>query len=116
MNSSFAPPAYMCAPPVPPNHAPGDLSAEVLDALHGAVRAMSARTAVTVARQDPVVTTSEAAQVLGMTRPALIKVLAAGGIPFEQPGRRRYLRLADVLAYQGRARRDSERAAASSAE
>ncbi|HJP78745.1 MAG TPA: helix-turn-helix domain-containing protein [Pseudonocardiaceae bacterium] len=73
--------------------------------LREVVQAMSYGLAVTVAPHQTVVTTSEAAQMLGISRPTLVRLLEAGEIPFEQPGRHRRIRLADVLAYQARARR-----------
>ncbi len=35
-----------------------------------------------------------------MSRPTLVKLLEAGAMPFETPGRHRRLRLSDVLSYQ----------------
>lgn len=82
-----------------------DLPPEVFDVLRDVVRAMSQGLAITVAPQHTVLTTGEAAQVLGMSRPTLVRLLEAGEIPFEQPSRHRRIRLRDVLAYQERARR-----------
>ena len=79
-----------------------DLPAEVLAVLREAVRVMSDGLAVTVAPQHLVLTTSEAAQLLGGSRPTLVRLLEAGEIPFGQPARHRF---ADVLAYQERAHR-----------
>jgi len=42
--------------------------------------------------------TQEAADLLGVNRPTLVKLLGAGAIP-EQPGRHRRVRHADVLAF-----------------
>ena len=52
-------------------------------------------------------TTQEAADLLGISRPTLVKLLESGEMPFEQPGRHRRVRLADVVAY--RQRRSSQR-------
>ena len=70
---------------------------EVLDA-------MSKGLAITVVPQHTRLTTQEAADLLGISRPTLVKLLADGQIPFEQRGRHRRLLLTDVLDYQHRAR------------
>lgn len=82
-----------------------ELPAELFEVLFEIVQAMSYGLAVTVAPHHTVLTTSEAAQVLGISRPTLVRLLESGEIPFEQPSRHRRVRLADVLAYQERARR-----------
>jgi excisionase family DNA binding protein len=82
-----------------------ELPAEVSEVLRDVVVAMSQGLAITIAPQHTVLTTSEAAHLLGVSRPTLVRLLEAGGIPFQQPNRHRRVRLADVLAYQERARR-----------
>lgn len=82
-----------------------DLPTEVFEVLRKVVQAMANGLAVTVAPQSPVLSTSEAAQLLGVSRPTLVRLLEAGEMPYEQPGRHRRVRLADVLAYQAQARR-----------
>ena len=46
-------------------------------------------------------TTGEAADLLGISRPTFIKLLDSDEIPYERPGRRR-VRLVDVLEYRRR--------------
>jgi excisionase family DNA binding protein len=55
--------------------------------------------AVTIAPIHQRLTTQEAAELLGVSRP---KLLEAREIPFEQPGGHRRVHLADVLAYRHR--------------
>ena len=86
------------------------LPPEVFEVLRGVVEAMASGQAVTIAPVHQRLTTQEAADLLGISRPTLVKLLEAGEIAFEQPGRHRRVRLADVLAY--RERRSTQRRAA----
>lgn len=86
------------------------LPPEVFEVLRDIVAAMARGQAVTIAPVHQRLTTQEAADLLGVSRPTLVKLLETGEIPFEQPGRHRRVRLADVLAYRERssvARRDA---------
>ncbi|PHP52986.1 helix-turn-helix domain-containing protein [Actinomyces ruminis] len=78
------------------------LPAEVHRVLMDVVHAMSQGRAITVAPVDQVLTTQEAADFLGISRPTLVKLLESGRIPYECPaaGRHRRVRLADIVAYQ----------------
>jgi excisionase family DNA binding protein len=78
------------------------LPAEVFDVLRTVVDAMAEGQAVTIAPVHQRLTTQEAAELLGVSRPTLIKLLERGEIPFEQPGRHRRVLLTDVLAYRER--------------
>lgn len=79
------------------------LPPEVFEVLRDVVAAMAQGQAVTIAPVHQRLTTQEAADLLGVSRPTVVKLLETGEIPFEQPGRHRRVRLADVLAYRDRA-------------
>lgn len=79
------------------------------DVLVQVVHAMRAGRAITVAPLSLRLTTQEAADFLGVSRPTLVKILESGAIPYEQPGRHRRVRLVDVLNYRD-ARRSERRA------
>ena len=79
------------------------LPPEVFEVLRDVVEAMASGQAVTIAPVHQRLTTQEAADLLGVSRPTLVKLLETGEIPFEQPGRHRRVRLADVLASRERA-------------
>ena len=87
-----------------------ELPDEVYTVLVEVAEAMRSGRAITVAPVSQRLTTSEAADMLGISRPTLVKLLEDGEIPYEQPRRHRVLRLDDVLAFRAR-RRDQRRGA-----
>ncbi|MDR1824842.1 MAG: excisionase family DNA-binding protein [Bifidobacteriaceae bacterium] len=68
--------------------------------LEAAASALSRGSAVTVTPMSTVLSTTEAAALLSISRPTLVKLLEEGKIPFEQPSAHRLVRLEDVLAYK----------------
>jgi excisionase family DNA binding protein len=66
--------------------------------------------ATLVAPQGLLLTTQEAADFLGVSRPTLVKLLEDGAIAFEKPNRHRRVRLQDLIDFQQR-RRAERRAA-----
>lgn len=84
------------------------LPMEAFHILVKVVQSMGAGKAITVAPLDQQLTTQEAADFLGISRPTLVKLLEAGDIPYERPaaGRHRRVRLCDVLDYQRRHREE----------
>jgi excisionase family DNA binding protein len=75
---------------------------EVYEVLRDVVEALSQGQAITVAPHDQTLTTQEAADLLGISRPTLVKLLERGEIPHTQPGRHRRVKLADVLSFRQR--------------
>lgn len=86
------------------------LPREVYRVLRLAVDVMRQGKATLVAPQGLLLTTQEAADLLGVSRPTVVKLLEEGAIPFEQPNRHRRVRLQDVLDYRSR-RHAAQRAA-----
>ncbi len=91
---------------VGPDDTRWELPAEAYRVLKEVLEAMSQGLAITVIPQHTMLTTQEAADLLGVSRPTLVKLLESDQIPYEQRGRHRRLRLADVLNYQRTARAD----------
>ena len=81
----------------------------VYEVLQRVILAMARGQAVTIAPHNQRLTTQEAADLLGVSRPTLVRMLDDGKIPFDQPGRHRRVVLRDVLAFQ-EARRAHRRA------
>ena len=95
---------------VGPDGQPVPMPAEVYQALVQVVDALRAGRAITLAPHAQRLTTQQAAEVLGVSRPTLVRLLEAGQIAYEQPGRHRRVRLADVLAYRDHARQQRREA------
>lgn len=78
------------------------LPLEVYRTLTQIVEAMRAHRAVVVAPVDQKLSTQEAADYLGISRPTLIKLLESGKIPYEtvDGSRHRRVELGDLLDYQ----------------
>lgn len=82
-----------------------ELPEELYEVLKDIAAALSHGLAITVAPQHTVLTTGQAADLLGISRPTLVRLLEVGEIPFDKPGRHCRIRLGDLLAYQQRTRR-----------
>lgn len=78
------------------------LPLEAFRVLTDVVHAMTEGKAITVAPVDQLLTTQEAADFLGISRPTFVKLLEDGRIPYETPGagRHRRVKLHAVLEYQ----------------
>lgn len=83
-----------------------ELPRQVYEVLCQVVEAMKRGRPVTVAPRAHVLATQQAADLLRVSRPTVIKLLRSGEIPFSMTGSHRRIRLDDVLAYQSRRREE----------
>ncbi|UVS82639.1 helix-turn-helix domain-containing protein [Actinokineospora sp. UTMC 2448] len=89
---------------VGPDGTETEIPDEVYRTLRQVIDALVKGKAITIAPHDTMLTTQQAADMLGISRPTLVKLLEKGDIAFEKPGRHRRIRLADLVAYRDRAR------------
>lgn len=78
---------------------------ELTEQLHAilkrVVQALSHGQSISILTRDQEVSTQQAAEILGLSRPTVVKLIEAGELSAHVPGAvRRKLRLADVLAYR----------------
>lgn len=79
------------------------LPRELHDVLLQVAQALQAGMGVNVAPLNATLTTQEAADYLGVSRPTVVRLLDSGEIPMLRPGRHRYVRLVDLIGYSERA-------------
>lgn len=82
-----------------------ELDPEIHQVLLRVVDALRQGKAVTVTPRAMTLTTQQAAELLGVSRPTVVKLMDDGRIPFERPGTHRRVRLEDVLDYRESRRR-----------
>jgi len=83
---------------------------EIFRILDQVTNALAAGEGVTIVPQGMTMTTQQAADFLGISRPTLVRLLEAGDIAYDKPRRHRRVRLEDLVAYQANFR--AERRAA----
>jgi excisionase family DNA binding protein len=76
------------------------LPEELRAVMTNVVMALRRGQAITLAPHALRLTTQQAADLLGVSRPTLIKLLEDGKIPYETPNRHRRIQLIDLLNYQ----------------
>src|SRR6476620_7524841 len=76
------------------------LPREIRDAFYNVALAMSKGKGIQLVPHGMILTTQEAADMLNVSRPTLVKLLEDGRIPYEKPGRHRRIRLEALLEYQ----------------
>lgn len=89
---------------VAPDGTAVDVPPQVHDVLVRVVEAMQAGRAITIAPMEQRLTTSQAADFLGVSRPTVVKLLEEGRIPYEKVTRHRRVRLDDLLAFRDQRR------------
>ncbi|MCU1476191.1 MAG: hypothetical protein JWQ64_884 [Subtercola sp.] len=77
-----------------------EIPEQLYEVLLQVVVAMEQGMAVTVSPQSLTLTTQQAAEVLNVSRPTLVRLLDSGEIAHEKPSRHRRVKLQDVLAYR----------------
>ncbi|WP_229400337.1 helix-turn-helix domain-containing protein [Micromonospora okii] len=89
---------------------PDGCEIEIPDELYGVLRdvvtALSEGLAISIAPHNTMLTTQEAADLLNISRPTLVRLLSDGEIPHTMRGRHRRVMLRDILDYQERVRRE----------
>ena len=87
-----------------------EIPASALAALQAVVRDMAQGLTITLIPHDKELTTKEAADILNISRPFLVKLLDRGELPYHRVGTHRRLNVEDVLGYRElRAKRRREK-------
>lgn len=77
-----------------------EVPASAFAALQAVVRDMAQGLTITLIPHDKELTTKEAADILNVSRPFLVKLLDRGDLPYHRVGTHRRLNVEDVLAYR----------------
>ncbi|ACZ31901.1 putative RNA polymerase, sigma 28 subunit, FliA/WhiG subfamily [Xylanimonas cellulosilytica DSM 15894] len=78
-----------------------ELSEQLHDILKEVVEALNRGQSISILTRDQEISTQQAAEILGVSRPTVVRLIEDGELPARVPGAvRRKLRLADVMAYR----------------
>ena len=78
-----------------------ELTEQLYDVLKRATHALSHGQSISILTRDQEISTQQAAEILGLSRPTVVRLIDDGELDSHVPGTiRRKLRLADVLAYR----------------
>lgn len=83
-----------------------EIPEEIHRVLLQVIDSMQRGLAVSISPQSKTLTTQQAADLLGMSRPTLVKLLDQQKLPFERVGTHRRVLLVDVMAYRDRRRQE----------
>lgn len=83
-----------------------DIPEDLYDILRDVVAALSHGMAISIAPHNTMLTTQEAADLLNVSRPTLVRLLTDGEISYTMRGRHRRVMLRDILDYRDRTRRE----------
>lgn len=82
-----------------------ELTEQLHEILKRVVHALSHGQSISILARDQEITTQQAAEILGLSRPTVVRLIEDGDLQAHVPGTvRRKLRLADVLAYRAQLR------------
>ena len=87
---------------------PIELPAGAVAMLMDILEAMAAGRGVSIIPENAELTTVQAADILNVSRPFLIKLLVEGALPYRKVGKHRRILMEDVMNYKSRIDRDRE--------
>jgi len=87
---------------------PLELPAGAVALLMDILEAMAAGRGVSIIPENAELTTVQAAAILNVSRPYLIKLLAEGAIPYRKVGKHRRILMEDVMTYKNRIDQERE--------
>ncbi|WP_285107613.1 helix-turn-helix domain-containing protein [Promicromonospora sp. MEB111] len=86
-----------------------DLPDQLRRLLDSAAKSLRTGSSVTIVDRARMLTTQEAADILGVSRPTLVKLLESGQIPFTKVNTYRRVAMVDVIAYRTLRRAERQR-------